>query len=195
MANEIRHLELSRDQLEDLIAHHPITDLSPWTVHEDEVISFVRGMSEKICLAHKVLAQIETTFLEGGFSSYLSAWFYRPTIDFAVSKPTGRSQEFVGLLILFSAFSPYYVVMQSEHCWDTKGPSGSEMPAFAMVDQINHPSVAQLLPPIQEDFDKHSLIRLSQHAVGDYLPRDLTLDTFLSKPPYRVFDALFHVSD
>jgi hypothetical protein len=121
-------------------------------------------------------------------------WFYHPTIDFAVATPTGLRQVFLGLLVLFSAHSPYYCFSENERSWDTAtGEHGSNLPSLEVVDRFTNTAVLSLLPRVHSSFENYGLIRLSKEELTRTL--DLTVDTFLRSPPYRVFDALFHFSD
>ena len=71
---------------------------------------------------------------------------------------------------------------QGEQAWtDTTG--SSYLPRFELVDAIECPAVAGLIPGVVEVLAPLSFLRLRRADVADFLPESIDVPTILGDPP------------
>jgi hypothetical protein len=185
----------SAKELDLLLAQECISFDHPWSTRdESQIDSYLKTICEEISLATNTLSRIEWGHYGSGYASFVDAWFYRPTPAFDVPSPVRRGEEHVGLVVLLSRLSPYFVFMEGEKRWHTKGGS-SYLPAFEGVDSLFSPGVLDLVAPVQKVLEGRGLLRLSKGELSSLLPPGMQVPTILGDPPYIEFDALFHWED
>lgn len=185
----------SAKELNQLLAQECISSGHPWSTRdESQIDSYLKTVCEEISLATNTLSRIEWGHYGSGYASFVDAWFYRPTPAFDVPSPVRQGEEHVGLVVLLSRLSPYFVFMEGEKRWHAKGGS-SYLPAFQSVDALSSPGVLDLVAPVQTILEDRGLRRLSKTELSSPLHPDLQVPTILGDPPYTEFDALFHWED
>jgi hypothetical protein len=185
----------SAKELDQLLAQECISSDHPWSTRdESQIDSYLKTVSEEVSLATNTLSRIEWGHYGSGYASFVDAWFYRSTPAFDVPSPLRQGEEHVGLVVLLSRLSPYFVFMEGEKRWHAKGGS-SYLPAFEGVDSLSSPGVLDLVAPVQKVLESRGLRRLSKKELSSPLHPDIQVPTILGDPPYVEFDALFHWED
>lgn len=136
-------------------------------------------------------AQVEWCHYGSGYASFIDAWFYR-------TDGSGRLSSFgehhAGIWVLLSRTTRYFVIGQGEKSWHPTG-GGCYLPSFSAMDEITHPSLAELASPLSEHFTNAGLIRLRKEQLGGVLGSSYSIPGNLCEGPLRHFDALFHWED
>ena len=186
---------LSADQVLRLVSHPQgaITGLHPWCDDEVVVDAFLRRACDDVAARAGVAARIEWDHYGSGYASFVDAWFYRPTPAFRLPG-AHRGEAYVGLAVLLSRLSPYFVFLQGTKHWHEKGGS-SDMPSLAGIDAIDSRPVADLARTIEPILESHGLVRVRRGQLSSALPAGTAVPTVLGDPPYTQFDALFHWED
>ena len=182
-------------QVERLIRGVAISDREPWASGDERLIDdHLRTTCSAVTASTGTESTVELHHHGSGYASYVDAWFYRDSADFAVRSPLGFEHEHTGLVILLSRLSPYFVFMEGERRWHAQGAS-SYLPAFDAVDKLETPAVVELAKSVQPVLERHGMLRLSKDQLSLPLAPDLRAPTILADGPFRQFDALFHWED
>lgn len=186
---------LSDLEVNRLLKQQSITERQPWcTEAEQQVDAFYRLVIERVKQRAECLSLAEWDHYGSGYASYIEAFFYRDTPDFAVDQPLRYGNERKGLVVLLSRLSPYYVFMEYERRWHKHGGS-SCLPDGTSVDVLTAPAVSQLALQVQPVLDAQGLIRLHAADLAEPLQPGIRVPTILGDPPYTRFDALFYWED
>jgi hypothetical protein len=141
---------LSHAEIKALLSQQTIVDQFPWNTNEEVTIdAFYKGIVAKGMRLTETQSRVEWNHYGSGYASFIDAWFYQATNSFNVATPIGYGEEHTGLVVLLSRLSPYFVFMEGEKTWHSKGGS-SYLPELNMVDRFHSPAVSQLA----EQFDK-----------------------------------------
>jgi len=186
---------LSATEIQTLIAGRAISEKPPWSTNDEAAIdSYYKGVCDAVSRSTTALSRIEWQHYGSGYASFVDAWFYKCSSDFNVNKPSRYGEEHVGLAVLLSRLSPYYVFIEAEQHWHPHGCSGY-LPALGMVDSLQNPGVLRLSEPVQQVLASFGLIRVSRDELAEPLPPNLQVPTILTEGPYTQFDALFYWED
>jgi len=185
----------SAEDIDRLLAHESISSQEPWRTNDaSEIDSYLKTICEQIETETGASSRIEWGHYGSGYASFVDAWFYQPTAEFAVKNPVHHGEEHVGLVVLLSRLSAHFVFMEGEKRWHAKGGS-SYLPSFQGVDSLSSPGVIALSIKVQVILERRSLRRLFKNDLGAPLRLDLSVPTLLGDAPFVEFDALFHWED
>ena len=178
-----------------LIQGKPVGEPLPFDPADDSSIyQFYAELVQRIEREQGLRARVEWHHYGSGYASFIEAWFY-PADGRASLPPFQASGErHVGLVVLLSRLSRYFVLGQDEKAWSADGDSG-ELPNFSSVDDLTHPAVLALVAPVTILLAARGLQRLSRSELAAFLPEDAQVPTILTDEPFRQFDALFHWED
>ncbi|MBZ5790889.1 hypothetical protein K8353_12315 [Burkholderia contaminans] len=186
---------LSYEQIELLLFQQTISDRHPWVTGDERVIdAYLRGACEAMARATRAKSRIEWGHYGSGYASFVDAWFYKTTPEFNVARPTHCEEEHVGLVVLLSRLSPYFVFMEGEKHWDPHG-EGSYLPEFGMLDKLENKGVQQLAEEVQPILEGYGLARAMRVELSDSLPPGTDVPTILNRHGLTQFDALFYWED
>ncbi len=175
-----------------LVRGETVSNRSPWSDGERKVDSFYRGVVAKIEREQRCRSRNEWSHYGSGYASFVEAWFYRDDEDFRrPHEPKGQS--FVGLAVLLSRLSEFYVLGRGEKSW-SKTTAGSFLPELAFVDRLTD-LPADFVQGVEHTLSACGLVRLRREQLEAELPSATEVPTILADPPYRFFDALFHWED
>lgn len=185
------HQVLTDEEIDKLLRCEPITPHWPWGSRDELVIdNNIRDILAEVCRKLQLKDQTHYDHYGSGYASFVDCWLYRPTDEFRICP--GDCYE--GLVVLFSRFSPYYVLGQGERSWGESARC-SYLPHYEFVDDIDHPAVVGLVSKVTEILDVRCLKRLHQFDLSPALQRNQRIPTNLSDKFYRHFDALFYWED
>ena len=180
------------EQLEALINAQSIEKRLPFDSADDNSIrGFYEPLVRRIENAQKLKSQIEWNHYGSGYASFIDAWFYPSD---ATTRVSPHGEHHVGIFVLLSRLTRYFVVGQGEKAWSTKGRSGY-MPDFDLTDTVKHPVLIDHVDSITILLAEAGLTRLRKDDLAARLPLKFGTPTILSSSPYRHFDALFHWND
>ena len=186
---------LSSAQIDRLLAQQPISELHPWvTADEDVVEGHLKSACAAVARGTRAESKIDWGHYGSGYASFVDAWFYEPTAEFNANNPIRYGSEYVGLVVLLSRLSPYFVFMEGEKHWHAHGGS-SYLPAFDMLDDLKNKGVLRLAQQIQPILEHHGLVRAYRPELADALPTCIKVPTNLADREYTQFDALFYWED
>ena len=103
-------------------------------------------------------------------------------------------ERHVGLVVLLSRLSRFFVLGQDERAWSADGGSGG-LPNFDAVDDITQPAILSLVRPVTALLTAGGLQRLARPKLAAFLPAAMQVPTILTDGPFRQFDALFYWED
>ena len=182
----------SAGEVERLIQGRPIGEPLPFDPANDGAIRlFYERLVRQIEREQGLRSRVEWNHYGSGYASFVEAWFY-PADDRA--RLPGCEEGHVGLVVLLSRLSRYFVLGQDEKRWSADGGSGG-LPNFSMVDEVTHPAVLPLVGPVTALLTAAGLQRLRRQDLAATLPETLQVPTILTDLPFRQFDALFHWED
>ncbi len=179
-----------------LIQGWPVREPLPFDPADDGAIRrFYEGLVQQIEREHGLRARVEWHHYGSGYASFTDAWFY-PADGRASLPPSHRAggERHVGLVVLLSRLSRFFVLGQDERAWSVDGGSGG-LPNFSTVDDLTHPAILPLAGPVTALLTAHGLQRLTQPDLAAFLPAAVQVPTILTDEPFRQFDALFHWED
>ena len=178
-----------------LIRAQPIRGPLPFDPDDDaSVRRFYGEVVEQIERELGLRARVEWSHYGSGYASFIEAWFYAPD-GRASLPPFGRGEErHVGLAVLLSRLSPFFVLGQDEHSWSANGGSGGLL-NFSAVDDISHPRIMAYVAPLTARLTAAGLHRLARGELAARLPADCPVPTILADGALRQFDALFYWED
>jgi hypothetical protein len=179
------------EEIVNLLQGNPIGSFLPFDSHDEQTI---KAFYEPIIVAAEslgVASRVEWNHYGSGYASFVDAWFYK-------TDQSGRLSNFsdhhIGIWVLLSRTTRYFVIGQGEKTWSPKGGS-SYLPCFDSMDDIDHPAIASLAPMLTEHFTNAGLIRLRREHLAEPLDPSYGVPGILSGPPFYHFDALFHWED
>lgn len=186
---------LSHEQIELLLSQQTISDRHPWVTCDERVIDdYLKGACAAIARATRAKSRIEWEHYGSGYASFVDAWFYEATPEFNVKRPTGFDEEYVGLVVLLSRLSPYFVFMEGEKHWRSH-ERASYLPEFDRLDNLENKGVRRLAEEVQAVLDRYGLVRATRVELSDPLPSGTHVPTILSQRGFTQFDALFYWED
>lgn len=185
---------LSLAAIEQLLDQRSIVDEHPWTSGDNAVEAHLKAVCAAVARATAAHSRIEWNHYGSGYASFVDAWFYKREPGFAVKQPLDYEDEHIGLVVLFSRLSRYFVFMEGEKRWD-KRRATSYLPAFEMVDRFGSSAVAKLGEEVQRVLESFKLIRVYRGSLEEPLPSDISVATNLADRGFTQFDALFHWDD
>jgi len=186
---------LSSAQIDRLLAQQPVSALHPWVTADEGLIEgHLKAACAAVSRETRVESKIDWGHYGSGYASFVDAWFYKPTPEFNVKNPIRYGHEHVGLVVLLSRLSPFFVFMEGEKHWHAHGGS-SYMPASDMLDDLKNEGVVRLAQQIQPILERHALVRAYRTDLSDPLPTGIKVPTNLADRGYTQFDALFYWED
>lgn len=180
-------------QLGLLIKEHPIDENLPFNSQEEEsVLRFYKPLTKKIEIDRALNSRIEWNHYDSGYASFIDAWFY-PSDGSSHIRP--QEQHYMGIFVLLSRLSRYFVIGQGEKSW-SQNTGSSYLPCFDGIDNVTHFALVEHINPITKILQKVGLQRLERNELAQPLPEKFEMPrTILSDPPFHHFDALFHWED
>jgi hypothetical protein len=186
---------LSRGEIERLLAQQAISERHPWVTNEERLIdAHLKGACAAMTRATRSESRVEWGHYGSGYASYVDAWLYKTTPDFNVKQPIHDAEGHIGLVVLLSRLSPYFVFMEGEKRWHASGGS-SYLPEFGMLDNLEAESVSLLARQVQPVLESHGLVRALREQLSEPLPEGLRVSTILTDRGFTQFDALFYWED
>jgi len=181
----------SREEIDRLISGKPLSDEYSFDdVYETEAASPIRAVCRQIEDLTGVKSRHEFDYGEG-FASFVAAWFYFETPDWAAPRPF-KSHAYQGLCVTLSRLSPYFIMLEGNKEWDDRGSSGF-LPDFPSIDDMPTPVVREFSERVQTILEDNGWIRLHKPDLAGVLSPDIEIDTNLSDlEQLREFDALFY---
>ncbi len=179
-----------------LIQGQSVREPLPFDPADDHSIRrFYEELVSRIERAQRLRARVEWNHYGSGYASFIEAWFY--PADGRASLPSFHAggERHVGLVVLLSRLSRYYVLGQDEKSWSADGSSSGGLPSFSTVDDLTHPALPPLVAPVSALLAEVGLQRLSRQDLAALLPAEVPVPTILAEGPCRQFDALFHWED
>ena len=186
---------LSRGEIERLLSQQTISERHPWVTNDDRLIeAHLKGACAAVTRATRSESRVEWGHYRSGYASFVDAWLYKTTPDFDVKQPIRDAEGHIGLVVLLSRLSPYFVFMQGEKRWHATGGS-SYLPEFGMLDKLEAKSVSLLAGQVQPVLESHGLVRAVREQLSEPLPAGLSVPTILTARGFTQFDALFYWED
>jgi hypothetical protein len=180
------------EQLASLIHEEPIQTGLPFDPRDDKSIRrFYEPLVRKIEMDGGLSSRVEWNHYGSGYASFIDAWFYPAD---GRSRVSFRNEHYVGLFVLLSRLSRYFVIGQGEKTWSRDGGS-SYMPSFDSIDTVDHPALAGHVIPVASILTDAGMVRMKRDDLSQLLPERFGIPGILSSPPFRHFDALFHWED
>jgi len=182
-------------EIELLLSGHSISDANPWGAGNEKVIEdFYRGVVAEVESSTGALSRVEWDHYGSGYASYIDAWFYKVDDSFYPKIHAKYGEHYVGLIVLLSRLSPYFVFMEGEKNWHSHGGSGY-LPDYTMVDDLVTPGPKTLAAEVEPILLKNGLVRRRAKDLEAALPQGIHIETNLSDGAYRNFDALYYWYD
>lgn len=186
---------LSPQQIQKIFAQQAISDALPWVKNDRKLVDdFYRELIDKICCVTGCLAKVVWNDYGSGYASYIDAWLYKPNDEFSLKGTQSDVEGYTGLVVLLSRLSPYYVFMEGEKQWHSRGGS-SYLPEFSMLDMLQTTAVNILAVQAQEILHAAGLVRLKKSDISSPMPEDFSVPTNLADGDFTEFDAIFHWED
>ncbi len=186
---------LSPDQIERLLSQQAISEQYPWATGDEKAIEgYLKGVCAAVSRVTRADSRIEWDHYGSGYASFVDAWFYKNTPEFNVKRPLRYGEEHVGLVVLLSRLSPYFVFMEGEKYWHPHG-GATYLPEFEMLDKLDTQSVSVLAQQVQPVLESFGLIRAHRENLSEPLPSTLHVPTILTDRGFTHFDALFYWED
>ena len=186
---------LSPQAIARLLAQQPITQRQPWASGDERLVEeYLRRVGIAVEKETQTHSRIEWDDYGSGYASFVDAWFYRTTPEFDVERSYRHGEAHVGLVVLLSRLSPYFVFMEGEKHWHAHGGS-SYLPDFDMLDRLQTPAVASLAQQVQRVLESNGLERVLREQLEAPLAPGTHVPTNLADDGFTQFDALFHWLD
>lgn len=183
----------NESESEKLLRAESISDQHPWMTNDERQIdSFYRKVIGRLEIDQNLKSRIEWDHYGSGYASYIDAWFYQDSDEFRELAPLGEC--FVGVAVLFSRLSPFYVLGQGSKAW-SEGGGSSYLPCMDFVDVFDLDCTRKLSKTIESFLEKQDLSRVKRVDLENPLSPDYRVPTILSDSPWTEFDALFHWED
>lgn len=178
-----------------LIGGQPIGEPLPFDPTDDGSMHlFYAGLVQRIERENHLSSRVEWHHYGSGYASFVEAWFYPADSRARLPAFQVGGERHVGLTVLLSRLSRYFVLGQDEKAWSAVGGSGG-LPNFSTVDDVTHPTILALAAPVTALLTARGLQRLSRLELAALLPRDTQVPTILTDEAFRQFDALFYWED
>ena len=100
----------------------------------------------------------------------------------------------MGVVVLFSRLSPYFVLMEGTKSLDARDGS-RDLPDSDLIDKFSRHCVAELAAQIQAILESVGLVRLFARDLEAPLGRTVKVPTVLTVRAFFAFDALFYWED
>ena len=186
---------LSSQQIQNILAQRGISNALPWVRNNKNLVDDVyRELIDKICSITGCLAKVVWNDYGSGYASYVDAWLYKPNDEFSLKGIQSDVEGYTGLVVLLSRLSPYYVFMEGEKQWHSRGGS-SYLPEFSMLDTLQTAAVNILAVQVEETLHAAGLVRLKRSDISSPMPQDFVVHTNLADGDFTEFDAIFHWED
>ena len=188
-------ISFTAEEIGDLLSQTCISSRYPWCTNDEvQIDAFYRRICGELAEATGTSSRIEWNHYGSGYASFIDAWFYKPSSEFAVPELAVDGEAFAGVAVLLSRLSPYFALMEGEKQWHDRGGS-SYMPSLGLVDKFTRPGTELLAGEIQKFLEQEDLHRLDSGELSVKLSNGTTVPTILSDEPYTAFDAVFHWED
>ncbi|WP_409308744.1 hypothetical protein [Pectobacterium sp. B1J-3] len=195
--NDIAPPLLSQHEITMLLQPVPqcISDEYPWVSNDEQLIEkHLKSVCAQVMRLTNTQSRIEWNHYGSGYASFIDTWFYRNTPDFNVKRPVGYGEEHIGLTVLLSRLSPYFVFMESDKHWHSKG-GYQPLPDLERVDKLETPAVIKLSQHVQSVLEQCGLTRIYKGQLTASLPTGTHVPTVLNARGFTQFDALFYWED
>ena len=180
-------------EIAQLLAGKPVRGPLPFDPADVRSLQrFYAGLVERIERERGLLARVDWNHYGSGYASFVEAWFYPPD---GSARQSRRGEDHVGLVVLFSRLSRFFVLGEDEKTWSNDGSGSGCLPNFRSVDDITHPTIRPHVAPVTALLTAAGLQRLHRQDLAALLPEACPVPTILTDQPFRQFDALFHWED
>jgi len=170
-----------------------ISDQEPWCSDDEEKVeAFYRKVVGYTTGRGNFLSKTEWEDYGSGFASYYDSWFYRENDEHRIKDIDGEG--YMGVWVLLSKFSPYYVMGEGSKNWHREG-GGSYMPWHAGVDEFTCELTKDVSIELEALLSVFQLQRLSKEDLSEKLDPSVKVQTVLGDRSLRHFDALFYWED
>lgn len=188
-------ISFTDEEVQELLSNTSISSEHPWRTNDETKIDlFYKDICEEIASSTRTSSKIEWNHYGSGYASFIDAWFYRPSPEFAVENVARKGEAYAGLVVLLSRLSPHFCLMEGQKSWHGRGGT-SYMPGLELVDSFTRPAIDSLAKQVGVLLEPHGLHRLKRSDLSSALRSDAIVPTILSNEPYTVFDAMFHWED
>ena len=185
-------MKFSQSQLQKLVAGKPITEDWPWGTADRRLVEkHIKSLIATIRRDLRVKDKTDFNHYGSGYASFVDCWLYRENNDFRFGE---EQNSYIGLVVLFSRLTNVFSLAEGTKCWRRES-SGSYMPSFEIIDQIEHPSVRDLEEPVTSILGRHGLERLKRVDIGSSLSDRISVPTILEGDFVREYDAIFYWED
>jgi hypothetical protein len=182
-------------EIERLITQQAISNRHPWATFDQHLIEgHLKHACAAVIRATGTKSKVEWEHYGSGYASFVDAWFYKSAPEFNVKRPVQHGEEHIGLIVLLSRLSPYFVFMEGEKHWHVHGGS-SYLPEFSMIDRLENQAVALLAQQVQPVLEHQGFIRVHREQLAEALTSKLRVPTVLTDRDFTLFDALFYWED
>lgn len=178
-----------------LVTARPVSTVWPWSGKDEEAIeAHLKQACATLLRKTGTRARIDRDHYGSGYASYVDAWFYRKDPDFDAQRRASSGEAHVGLMVLLSRLTPYFVFLEDERWWDPTGGSHG-MPSLEHIDRLTHPAIRRLADQMQPVLEDMGFIRATRDMLQDPIPAGIKVPTVLTDAPYSMFDAIFYWED
>ncbi|MDG9667791.1 hypothetical protein ONV78_08615 [Hahella sp. CR1] len=170
-----------------LLNQQPISDAPPWCDGDERAVdSFYKYVCARVSQLTMAQFHAEWKHYGSGYASFVDVCFYQGKAAQGQDAP-----EQMGLEVLFSRLSPYFVLMEAPV--PTSG--FHSLPSFNGLDRLRTPNVIQLAQTIQPILEDFGLLRLYKSDLNKTLPRQIKVPAVLNEGACKLYDALFYWED
>ena len=101
------HVSFAAEDIDKLLSHTCISTDHPWCTNDEaQIDAFYRGICSAIVQSTGTSTRIEWNHYGSGYASFVDAWFYKPTPEFAAPELAGTGEAYAGVAVLLSRLSP-----------------------------------------------------------------------------------------
>ncbi len=184
----------SEETLRKLASGDLVWPIPPWNDQRNAETTY-RWLCADVSRRMKLQSRIEWDDYGSGYASYIDAWFYKDEPAFKATRPTDSYHGYVGLWVLLSRVTPFFVMGEGVKTWDEDGRASSYLPDWQGVDRIESEAVMELSTKIDDYLTSQGFMRLRQDEVSQSAPADIEIATILNPHALRLFDVLFNWMD
>ena len=186
---------LSETEVERLLHQQMIKDEHPWSTGDGRLVEgHLKATLAAVERSTRTKSKVEWNHYGSGYASFIDVWLYKTTPEFDAKRPVGHGEQHTGLVVLLSRLSPYFVFLEGEKHWHSRGAS-SYLPEFNMVDRLETPAVKSLSDAVQAVLQSHGLVRALRSQLEEPLATKIRVPTILTDRGFNQFDALFYWED